>query len=428
VSVDVAALISRLENEAWRALLVAVLAPDQRARDAAFSDLEGALAKSARERPDLWRVSNDVPLLIEIGMTATFPPLTSDWTDPCRKILFWFVTVKHPWLARLVAVHFAGAKDTARLDAITILAAQRNEEALRTLGELIERHGFPAQMYSRFFWELNDSFEYADLLLPQLVLRAGRYLPHVVDFLNVAHERGKLTLVKLVPACGLVEQRASEVLSVVRECQRPGRGVQWRFDEKYVEASHVFGACLDLLSLIPGAPIELLRESATLADPRLLAIVTTAFLRRGVEPPAAIVWAAAASPLARASLYRALDGFGRLDLFPPEHATFEAFAASHMAGWLAYPTELGYEPEFLELAATLRGMTAEGERRWCLWKFRDADGVAFAGISGPYESEPHVGPLEGGDVFSSFAEWDSATPEQHLQSVLETLRDWRLAT
>jgi len=35
--------------------------------------------------------------------------------------------------------------------------------------------------------------------------------------------------------------------------------------------------------------------------------------------------------------------------------------------------------------------------------------------------------LSDGDAFSNFAEWDAATPEQHLESVLETLRDWRLA-
>jgi hypothetical protein len=150
-------------------------------------------------------------------------------------------------------------------------------------------------------------------------------------------------------------------------------------------------------------------------------------LKRGVEPPHEIVRAAAASHVVRAYLHRALEGLGRLDLFPAEHASFEAFAAAHMASWLAYPSELGEEPELLRLEATLRGATTDGERQWCLWRFAGSDGQELAGVSGPYELEPRAGPLEGSDTFSNFAEWGSATPEQHLESVLATLQDWRLA-
>jgi hypothetical protein len=424
--VDAAALISRLANERWRALLLPLLDPDQTVRNAALKDLEDALRKPQHGGADLRLVADDVPRLVEIGMTVTFPPTWRTWSSPAHDVLFWFVTIKHAWLAQTIAAHYAAADDGARLDAITILAAQRNEEALRTLGTLIERYGMPGRMYSRFFWELNDSFEYADCLMPQLILQAGRYIPHVMDFVNIAHERGKLSPEKLVPALDLVEQKAAELLAAVRRRQRRDGGTRWRFEEKYIPLSHSLGAFLDLLSLIPGASVATLQKAAALADPRLLSIVAIGLLRRGVEPAREIVRIAAASHVVRADLYRALNGLGRLDIFPAENASFEAFAASHMARWLAYPSELGYEPEVLQLAAILRGTTGEGERRWCLWKFEDADGAAFAAVSGPYALEPLVGPLEGGDVFSNFAEWDSASPEQHLQAVLATLRDWRL--
>jgi len=424
--VDAAALVLGLTNDGWRALLLPLLDPEKSVRDAALSKLEEALKESRGGRTDLWLDPDDMQRLVEIGMTVQFPSTSRTWKSPAHDILFWFVTIKHASLAKTIAVHYAVADDAARLDAITILAAQRNEDALRTLGSLIELHGLPTRMYSRFFWELNDSFQFADCLMPQLVLRAGRYMPNVMDFINVAYQRGTLSPEKLVPAVSLVEEKASELLKTVRRRQRKNDGTLWRFAEEYIPPSHSLGAFLDLLSLIPGSSIDTLQKAKTLSDPRLRAIVAAGLLKRGVDPPAEIVRTAAASHVVRADLYRALAGLGRLDLFPVEHLSFEAFAASHFASWLAYPSELGYEPEVLQLEATLRGATGEGQRQWCLWKFKDADGVAFAGVSGPYEMEPRLGPLEGSDAFSNFAEWDSATPEQHLESVLATLQDWRL--
>jgi hypothetical protein len=426
MSVNGVALVSRLANTRWRSLLLPMLDPDLNVRNSALEKLEAAIEASHRGSTDLNISADDVGRLIEIGMTVQFPPTWRDWKSAAREVLFWFVTIKHPWLARTIEAHYAVADESARLGAITILAAQRTEEALRTLGALIEQHGMPTTMYSRFFWELNASFEFADLLMPQLVLRAGRYMPSVVDFLNVAHERGKLTPEKLVPALDIVEREASKLLARTLPLQRRNAGTQWRYAEKYIALSHSLGAWLDLLSMIPGASIESLQKAIELSDPRLLSIVAASLLKRGVEPPNEIVRAAAGSSVVRAQLYRALAGLGRADLFPGEYATFRAFAASHMAGWLAYPSELGFEPEVLELEAILRGRTPEGDRQWCLWRFNDADGKALAGVSGPYEIEPPLGPLEGGDVFSNFAEWSSATPERHLESVLATLKEWRL--
>jgi hypothetical protein len=359
-------------------------------------------------------------------MTTKFPSTRQTWKTPAHDILFWFVTMKWPPLVGKIAEHFASADDDVRLDALTILAAQHTEEAMRTLGALVERHGLPTKMYARLWWELNASYAFADHLLPQLVLRAGRYLPAVVDFVNVAHERGTLSPAKLTPALPLIEREVAERLPNVLTRQRREGGRRWQFEDEYVQASHEFGAYLDLLSLIPGGSPQLLEQATAFSDPHLLSVVIMGLLRRGAEPPREVVRAAAASHVVRPVVYRVLEGFGRLDLFPTHAATFEAFAAAHMAQWLRHPSELGYEPERLELAATLRGTNDDGERQWCLWRFEGDEGAAYAGVSGPYELAPRIGPLEGSDVFSNFAEWDSATPEQHLESVLETLHDWRL--
>jgi hypothetical protein len=165
-----------------------------------------------------------------------------------------------------------------------------------------------------------------------------------------------------------------------------------------------------------------------LSDTRLQLIAAVALVKRGVEPPAAVLEKVAASHACRRDLYRVLRNLGRQDLFPQSFLSFEAFTASHMVSWLTYPAELGYEPEHLELHATVRGTTAEGPRQWCLWKFSDEEGKTYAGVSGPYDLDPSLDTLtDGGDTFSKFTLWEEATPEQHLASILETLNDWRIS-
>jgi hypothetical protein len=422
-----AALISALSNERWRLLLLPLLEPDQKVRDTAVRELQSALRARPTKDDPLWPSAADALRLIEIGMTVTFPPSSRTWERTAtHDILFWFVTMNWPRLVGKIAEHFATAGDDVRLDALTILAAQHTEEALRTLGALVDQHGLPKKIYSRLWWELNASYVFADHLMPQLVLRAGPHMPAVMDFVNLAHERGSLTPATLIRALPLIEREVAERFPKVLARQRRGGPTRWQFKEKYARLSHQFGAYLDLLSLIPGSSTRVLEQATACSDPYLLSVVIRGLLRRGMEPPREVVRTAAASHVARSHLYRALEGFGRLDLYPPEAATFESFAAAHMAQWLQHPSELGYEPQRLELAATLRGTNDQGVRQWCLWRFEGDGGALYAAVSGPYELKPPDGPLEGNDVFSNFADWDSATPEQHLQSVLDTLRDWRV--
>jgi hypothetical protein len=280
-------------------------------------------------------------------------------------------------------------------------------------------------MHARFFWELNECVDFADLLLPQLLLHAGSQIGGIVDFVNVVDARGRLNPSHLRDARELVEQSAAAALGHVQQMQGAG-GSAWRYEHAYTEVATPFGAYLDLLGLIPQSSIETLHAATHLSDPRLLLIAAVALVKRGIEPPASILETVAQSHVERLELHRILKNMGRVDLFPAAFLTFESFAASHMASWLAYPSELGYEPALLELQATMRGSTAEGERQWCLWRFVDDDRKAYSGVSGPYELDPSLESMPHADTLSNFTPWDEATPEEHLASVLETLTDWRI--
>ena len=420
-------LISTLLNEKWKELLGRQLSTDPKGQLAANRELQTAIEEShAGRSKDLWINHADIRQLIQIAMTLQFPHPRGAFTSAEEQILDWFWKIQHPLIAPAIVDFYANAPLRAKMSALVILAMQRTPEALTTLTHLIGRDGFPEHMHVRFFWELNKCVEHADLLLPQLLLHAGSQIGGVVDFVNAVDTLGKLKPSHLSIARESVEQKAAAGLEQVKQMQQIGSS-RWRYEEAYQEAATPFGAYLDLLGLMPETSIETLQAATRLSDPRLLLIAAVALLKRGVEPPAAVLETVAGSHAVRLDLHRILQNLGRSELFPAAFLTFESFAASHMVSWLTYPSELGCEPALLELKATLRGSTEEGERQWCLWRFTNDDGKAYAGVCGPYELDPSPESMTAADNFSNFTPWDEATPEQHLASVLETLSNWRIS-
>jgi hypothetical protein len=364
--------------------------------------------------------------LLQIALTMQFPFPRGAFTSAEGLILDWFWRVQHPLIAPAIADFYANASARSKVDALVILPVQRTPEALSTLTDIISRYGFPEHMHPRFFWELNQCVEFADLLLPRLLTHAGGQIGGIVDFVNAVDAGGKLKPGHLQPAREIVERNAETAYEQVKEMQQI-QGSSWRFEEGYLEVPVPYGAYLDLLGLMPESSIDSLHAAMHLSDPRLVLIATVALLKRGEEPPATVVEMVARSHAVRLDLHRILKNLGRLDLFPQAFLVFESFAASHMVSWLTHPAELGCEPALIELKATVRGSMEKGEKQWCLWRFADDGGKSYAGVSGPYELDPSLDSITDADTFSNFTPWDDATPEQHLASVLETLSNWRIA-
>jgi hypothetical protein len=183
----------------------------------------------------------------------------------------------------------------------------------------------------------------------------------------------------------------------------------------------------DLLGLIPVVPMQPLNRAAQLKDPGLVLFAIVSLLKKEMEPARETIELCAKSHETRAELYRQLKLLNKPELFPREFLAFESFAAASMTEWLRYPAELGYEPRSLELVAEVEG-SKEGERVViCLWKFTNEEGDAFASASGPYPASRPIEPLWGEDTFSNFTEWEKLTPEQHLEGILGTLGDWKIA-
>ena len=152
-----------------------------------------------------------------------------------------------------------------------------------------------------------------------------------------------------------------------------------------------------------------------------------ALLRKG-EPCADAVFVKIAScHETRAGLFGSLELIQRLERFPAQFRNLEAFAACDMVRWLCYPAELGYEPTRLQAEARVTSAVEAGDVVHFLWRFTGDKDEEYAGVSGPYPADAGDQPVAGGDTFSNFTAWQSATPEQHLQGVLDTLTRWSIA-
>jgi hypothetical protein len=411
-----------LENPHWRHVLLVLLGAqthDQiRAGLQALSEGIGFRATLARE----FEVSpRDATQILEIVMSTELPVLVNPGYT-AQQIIEWFWTRPDPALLPAIARHYAVAPPRLQAGALGVLAMIGSPAAMVLARDLLNEHGVPSGMYYRFFKELGKRLEVSAPVLPDLiapVTKDRQFLPMLMNVINEAIESGRLDTAALVPHRACAERATEELLGEARRLLRsPGDR-----PPEYADIRTWLGACLDLLARVSDTSLSSLREAQTFEDPYIAMMASVVLLRHGVESPESAWRAIAASDECREPLYEFLKASRRLDLFPPEHVTVEAFAASDMVRWLSYPAELGHAPERLEKMARLSGATDDGEQVYFLWRISDG-GKRYAGVSGPYPADAEPGPLYGGSTFSHFEDWDSATPEAHFMSITETLSRW----
>lgn len=422
-------LIESLDNERWRGLLLQQLERTEATSLETFKKLRDAINAAERVgfgKSDLCIKVGDARRLLEIGMLGKFAIFHS-WEDVGTAILVAFWSLRHPSFAEVIARCYEDARDRARAYGLVILALQDDAGSAEHLAGLLERHGVPKDAPPRLFWELNGRHvALAPRLLPKILQAHGDSLSDVMNYTNLALEKGAITRQVLAPLRDAALSAAERLLGQAAAMQQD-TGTEWRTVGAYPTVRLDLGVYLDLLRHMPDAPADVFARAFGLADPRLILFAIGAALEHGHAVPAEAIQRCAQSLETRAALFKQLSLLGREDLFPVRYRSFESFAACDMVAWLLYPGELGYEPPTIELAATVKGESQDGRTIHCLWKFTDQAGEAFAAVSGPYPDPPPEGPVSsGGDTFSNFTPWDALTPEQHLAGIAETLESWRM--
>lgn len=385
--------------------LAKLLADDDDTREQGYDELDRLRRALAAE---------DAVALVRLATEVSFPP-SSD--DPQHELLFPLVESPHAKALAPLRAAYPRVSERAKCAVLAAIAAIGTRPAAEAFMACV-REGWPKQVYRRVFTEAQKLAPHAQVMFPELVLRAGPHLGAVTDVLLRALTADKLdpTKLDLEPLAPLAKTSLAALLPKAKRAEKPS-GTAWRFSERHGELREQLGAWIDLAGhLRAPALVPLLVEASALRDPLLAGLAAVALLRRERRVGAAVWERVAADPETRAQLYEALADLDALAHFPARWRTWEAFACAEMVTWLTHPAELGAIPEAIELVQRL----TTGKQALYVWKFKDGKRWC-AGVSGPYAEKGAPRPLHAPATFSMFEAAASKTPEAHAKAILALL-------
>ena len=111
-----------------------------------------------------------------------------------------------------------------------------------------------------------------------------------------------------------------------------------------------------------------------------------------------------------------------------------AIAQTDMVSWLAYGTELGGQPDAIELVGSIEVRTPDGPCDLFVFRFRTdpphwaADRGWMIGVAGPYLRSDQPTTTGLGCTFSVMAREDAMTVDEHVDELVGLLRRWRSAS
>lgn len=423
-------VLSRLPSaSSLHSLLTELASPDVAARLAGYeraTELSHVTDWQEARTPSWALTEAEATTLLAAVQEVEFPPAPPEqsWSDGLHEALTALWQSPYPALLPLIEPAYARLTTNGRRCALlALLGILGTQEAAEAFARCLGKHGWPERPYGRVFEELIPLLAFPDVLLPDLITSAGPHVTDVGGAVLAALTRGLLRgeeiadrLEVLVPF--VLKSLRQAVRTTAKHQERPG--IAWRFTERYQNVRHRACMFLDLAGYLRAPKLSpVLQQAAGFRDPRIAMYAALALLRRGEEVPTEALETAAAAHETRALLHRKLEALRAGPLFPEAWRTREAFAASVMADWLLYPTELGREPDELILEH-VEPLDPEGAHTAYAWRYRVDDGPWLAGASGPHAFGETPGPVEGALAFSRFEPWESATPMEHLERCMGT--------
>ncbi len=214
-----------------------------------------------------------------------------------------------------------------------------------------------------------------------------------------------------------------------RECG-PGEH-NWKYEIPYLQHRHTLGIMLDVAGWWGAeALIDVVADLGGLTDPHLRLIRAVALMRAGRQVPALELEWIAQWPRERMWLREHLVEMGKADKLPAVCRDAAKLAEGHMVDWLCFGTELGREPDEMELAHIERRYEDDGEDEqrptdYFFYRFRvtedhwaKEDGW-MVGMAGGFQQTPEEEVRYTGCTFSHFTKWKDATLREHIASFLD---------
>jgi len=366
--------------------------------------------------------------------TRSFPARSMDWQDSSEDLIKAAAELPRPEYISVVVDNFSLYSKKGKDSALWLLAKLPQREAAAAYMELLRRHLRKGEIGRLLVEPLKSEPRHIEV-----------FFPEILEYSEVEGFEWDINLLLL---CYLsqgairaetVAVYGEKLLGRYRDCagklihMQKADGVAWLWDESYEELRSTGSLYLDLLGYFPESLAQgAVRQALAFTDPRLKYFAVMGLIRQGEEVEAKHLVDVGASPEIRNYLFDGLMTLGKLSLFPKEFRTQAALAESNMVNWLIFPTELGRAPDEIELMhiATVDRDTEEGPIDYYIFRFRTfaphwaANDGWMAGVSGPFIQKDAPSTVSYGDTFSCFEPWDSKTPEEHLEVVLENLDRW----
>ena len=407
--------------------------------DGLKSDVSDERENAAKALDELGKkgLSQEEGLLALRAAVDKFPPREREWKESAADLV-WAVE-KQPREAYIPVVLELFPKYTSRAKtaALSLLSKTESRSAANAYMTVLRAYARTGTIEWFPLAGFGGNPRDADVLFPELLdyasiegLEWDVYATCLQYF-----QSGLLATEQMLPQAKRVlasyQPRAVKLFPAQQE-----DGVAWMWEDEYQKSRNIAGLLLDLMGYFPEQEVETaLRNALRYSDPHLKCYALLSLVRLGKSVTKRDVLEVARSAEMRNCLYSGLGGLDRLDLYPEEFRTQEAFAESTMVTWLAYPTELARAPDEIELMAVFESVPQEGEQEeeaieYYVFRFRvrpegsDAEGSWMAGVAGPFLKKEKPSTRSYGGTFSKFTSWDGKTAREHLEDILGVLEKW----
>lgn len=403
--------------------------PSKEIRSAA----EKELAKLARTGT---LTHEDAQILIS-SATGQFPKPEYEWKDATAQLIYAARDIakdKNPEaLLQTIKSVFPALSPKSKAAAIQIVVMAHTKESARFYLQAIRDHGpsFADEFIHTFPQDAGT--EVANVIYPDILelMQSPELAYPIFQMLLDFREAG---LLHESIANGFQSRMAIMLRAFIGECRKhqmpTGHG--WKYADDYFPFRSMIGLLFDLTGHLESSELlTVVNASGDLLDPRLRRFRAIALLKHGESVADNELTWIAESPGDRYWLFQQLSRLGMDDRRPNSCLDQTLLAEGNMVDWLCFPTELGREPDEIELIHTETRNKSGGPRliSWLkrrkpvdyfFFKFRvteehwsAADGW-MVGMSGGYARNEQPTISHDGSTFSHFSKFEEKSLDEHI--------------
>jgi len=359
-----------------------------------------------------------------------FPPLEPDYYDTSKELVSAAVENPHTDYIPIISKNYSKYNSRSKAEALRLLTVLGTNDAIITFMNLLDKYGRTDVIPKLPVGSLIEKPKLGELIFPDILklIDIEQYEWDILEC-TLAYVQNKAIDSDTLSKCkDAILKKYLQYKDDVFNAQQNGRS--WIWFEEYQSKREILGILLDIMGYFSSYDVNSeLREALSLKDERLQMFALISLLRLGGEINNEIIKKVAKTAENRIILYDELCKLGKKSLFPEQFRTQVFFAESNMVNWLIYPTELGREPDEIELMEVIPQDPKDGYgiREYYIFRFRTmpphwaAEDGWMAGISGPYLRKEIPTTKSYGYTFSCFEPWESKTPKEHLKEIQEVI-------